>query len=39
MIFWGGYQVIEHCCKALVAVMTASLIVAAFLSHADPAAL
>lgn len=39
MIFWGGYQVIERCCKALVAVMTASLVVAAFLSHADPAAL
>ncbi|MGJ5819352.1 Nramp family divalent metal transporter [Paludibaculum fermentans] len=39
MIRWGGYSVVERCCKALVAIMTASLIVAAFLSHADPAAL
>ncbi|MGC4053465.1 MAG: Nramp family divalent metal transporter [Paludibaculum sp.] len=39
MIFWGGYAVIERCCKALVALMTGSLVVAAFLSHADPSAL
>ncbi len=39
MTFWGGYPLVERFCKILVALMTASLAVAAFLSHPDPGAL
>jgi Mn2+/Fe2+ NRAMP family transporter len=39
MIFWGGYPAIERFCKALVALMMFALVVAAFLSHPDGAAL
>ena len=35
MVFWGGYPTIERFCKILVALMTAGLAVAAFLSHPD----
>ena len=39
MVFFGGYPVIERCCKILVALMTVSLAVAACLLHPDPAAI
>jgi Mn2+/Fe2+ NRAMP family transporter len=39
MTFWGGYPLVERFCRILVALMTASLAIAAFLSHPDPGAL
>ena len=37
--FWGGYAVVEWFCKLLIGMMGASLVVAASLSHPDPAAI
>lgn len=39
MVFWGGYPVIEKCCKFFVALMSAGLAIAAVLSKADPVAM
>jgi Mn2+/Fe2+ NRAMP family transporter len=37
MMSWGGYPILEYFCKALVAAKGISLIIAAALSHPDPA--
>jgi Mn2+/Fe2+ NRAMP family transporter len=37
MMVWGGYPILEYFCKVLVAAKGISLIIAAVLSHPDPA--